>query len=348
MHHSLKLLPRLNFTSKDRAPPRLFDPEEASRYGPVNQVTWFLDLRGWNVSWRFPLQEHSTEFPRHCGRQSHPRRTLPVSPDSDRADLWSLSGSADRWTLKAEISLSPGDHVIVIEGDMKNLEASVDSLGMASQRVNRPPLNTAHLADVNRPPKANPPVSPSKWPICCKIFAVGAQIRVLTGPHANEVGIVVAIDDKTKNLVVFAAGSNKQFTVPAGVCVASTAGLAGLADATKPAAQIQTWSQRARSNDYSSTIWSNLKLKWVGRRCRRGYSHSRQRKFSCRLRFPRPNPQHSPVAPSVSPPTTPTPPILIPRQPPVGFQFQAGRPGRRRKTVEPLQSVARLQVFGVC
>lgn len=250
----LKLLPRLNFTAsgnKDRAPPRLFDPEEASRYGPVSKSRGFWIYGGETYRDGFLFKNIRLSSLITAG-VSPTLEELARFPDSDRATLESLSGSTDSLNTLGEISLSPGDQVIVIEGDMKNLEASVDSLEWRPNASTGRPEQFAHLlADASTGLQGESARFTIKVAHLRKIFAVGAQIRVLTGPHANEVGIVVAIDDKTKNLVVFAAGSNKQFTVPAGGCVLSTAGLAGLADASKPAAQVQTRSQRARSNDYS-------------------------------------------------------------------------------------------------
>ena len=195
----LKLLPRLNFTSKDRAPPWLFDPEEASRYGPVNKSRGFLDLRGWNVSWRFPLQRTFDWVPSSRLQASvPPSKNSPVSLIPIIADLESLSGSADSLNAQAEISLVAWGSRDRHWGAVWKIWGVGWFARMASQRVNQPPQQFAHLWPTRQPAsQANPPVSPSKVAHLPKYSRLAHRF-VLTGPHANAVGIVVAIDDKTK------------------------------------------------------------------------------------------------------------------------------------------------------
>ena len=249
----LKLLPRLNFTatgstSKDRAPPRLFDPEEASRYGPVSKSRGFWIFGGETYRDGF-LYKNIRLSSIITGAVTPSLEELARFPDSDRTTLENLPGFTETASgSHTEISLAAGDQVIVVEGDMKNLQASVDSLEWRPNSSTGRPEQYAHLlADASTGLQGESARFTIKVAHLRKIFAVGAQVRVVSGPNTNEVGIVVAIDEKTKNLVVFASGSSKQFTVPAGICVLSTAG-ASSANQPKPNAFA---SSRARSNDYS-------------------------------------------------------------------------------------------------
>lgn len=253
----VKLIPRLSFTTtnspastKDRAPPRLFDPEEASRYGPVSKSRGFWIYGGETYRDGF-LYKNIRLSSLVTSAVTPSLEELARFPDSDRTALDSLSGSSEAaGGSHADISLAPGDQVVVIEGDMKNLQASVDSLEWRPSASTGRPEQFAHLlADASTGLLGESARFTIKVAHLRKIFAVGAQIRVLSGVYVNEIGIVVAIDDKTKNLIVFASGSNKQFTVPAGICALSNADNSGLNAATKPAAS--SAAARARSNDYS-------------------------------------------------------------------------------------------------
>jgi transcription elongation factor SPT5 len=252
----VKLLPRLNFTSsssansKDRAPPRLFDPEEASRYGPVSKSRGFWIFGGETYRDGF-LFKNIRLSSLVTGSVSPTPEELARFPDSDRPASDNYSGTPESIGTH-DISLSPGDQVIVLEGEMKNLQASVDSLEWRPNPSTGRPEQFAHLlADASTGLQGESARFTIKVSQLRKIFAVGAQVRIISGPHANEIGIVVAIDSGTKNVVVFASGSNQQFSVPAGICALAQANSSGNGmEAVKSTSMTQSRNV-ARSNDYS-------------------------------------------------------------------------------------------------
>ena len=251
----VKLLPRLNFTAsssnnKDRAPPRVFDPEEASKYGPVSKSRgfWIFGGETYRDGFLFKNIRLSSLI---TGAVSPTPEELARFPDSDRSTSDDFSGSSESIGSQ-EISLSPGDQVIVLEGEMKNLQAAVDSLEWRPNPSNGRPEQFAHLlADASTGLQGESARFTIKVSQLRKIFAVGAQVRIVSGPHANEIGIVVAIDPNTKNVVIFASGSNQQFSVPAGICALAQANASGnLMEAVKQTSAKQSRNV-ARSNDYS-------------------------------------------------------------------------------------------------
>lgn len=242
----LKILPRLNFNSSNtsttttaRIPPRQFDPEEASRFGPVSKSRGF---------WIFGGETYRDGFLFKNIRLSS-LTTTAVSPSVEElarfpdADQTSQSEGSTAATL---VSLVPGDQVIVLEGEMRNLLASVDSLEWKPNPATGKPEQTAHLvADAASTGLTGQSARFSlKVSQVRKIFAVGAQVRIHAGPHAGESGIVVAIDQKTKNVIVFAAGSNQQISLPASLCI-----LATNTDSESP--QKKKTSATSSSNDFS-------------------------------------------------------------------------------------------------
>lgn len=250
----LKLLPRLNFAltstnSKDRAPPRLFDPEEASRYGPVSKSRGFWIFGGETYRDGFLFKNIRLSSLSTKSVAPSPEE-LARFPDSDKNSLENMSGSSDSIGNQTELSLAAGDQVIVMEGEMKNLQASVDSLEWRPNSSTGRPEQFAHLlADASSGLQGESARFTIKVAHLRKIFSVGAQVRIISGPFINEIGIVVAIDERTKNLIVFASGSNKQFNVPAGICVLSNA---DNSEALVPKSSSSSGSgNRARSNDYS-------------------------------------------------------------------------------------------------
>lgn len=253
----LKLFPRLAFTNnnktnKDRAPPRIFDPEEASKFGPVSKSRgyWIFGGETYRDGFLFKNIRLSSLV---TGAVSPTLEELARFPESDRsARDGATSATYESSVVNQDISLAPGDQVIVLEGEMKNLQASVDSLEWRPNPSNGRPEQFAHLlADPSTGLQGEAAHFIIKITQLRKIFAVGAQVRIVAGPHTNEIGIVVAIDPATKNVVVYASGSNQQFSVPAGVCAPAQVIIPTEPELQRPQQSKVNNRNVAKSNDYS-------------------------------------------------------------------------------------------------
>lgn len=255
----LKLLPRLAFfnntnstgIAKDRSPPRVFDPEEASKYGPVSKSRGFWIFGGETYRDGF-LYKNIRLSSLVTTAVSPTLEELARFPESDRSSLESAVASAQS-SSGQEISLSPGDQVVVLEGEMKNLQAVVDFLEWrANASTGRPEQYASLLADPSTGLQGEAARFIIKVAHLRKIFAIGAQVRILSGPHANENGIVVAIDPVTKNIVIFASGSNQQFSVPAGICALAQTNSSTAPEQLKPkSSSSAARSTASRPNDYA-------------------------------------------------------------------------------------------------
>ena len=255
----LKLLPRLAFSGvsagKDRAPPRVFDPEEASKHGPVSKSRGFWIFGGETYRDGF-LHKNIRLSSLIVSAVTPTAEEMARFPDADRSSSFDGFGSQSSTASSAQladisISLAPKDQVIIIEGEMKNLEASVDFLEWRPSASTGRPEQYAHLlADSSTGLQGDAAHFVVKVTQLRKLFAVGAQVRIISGQHANEVGIVVAVEPGSKNVVIFASGSNQQFSVPAGIC-ALAQGNSAVPEQVKLAAVKTSRANAARSNDYS-------------------------------------------------------------------------------------------------
>ena len=202
----VKLLPRLNFNSsssaagKERAPPRIFDPEEASKFGPVSKSRgfWIFGGETYRDGYIFNNIRLSSLI---AGVVSPTPEELARFPDSDRIASDGLNSGSSEMIGSQEISLSAGDQVIVLEGEMKNLQATVDFLESHPNPSTGRPEQFAHLiADASTGLQGESARFTIKVSQLRKVFAVGSQVRIVSGAQANENGIVVEIDSKNKNV----------------------------------------------------------------------------------------------------------------------------------------------------
>lgn len=226
----VKMLPRLglsaNSSSKsatERVPPKAFDPEEASRHGPVSKSRGFWIYGGETYRDGF-LFKNLRLSSLQCDSVNPSLEELARFPESDSDSSVPQNDFSQAQTPTAAssalASFSIGDRVIVLDGEMKNLPAVIDSLEWRpNPSTGRPEQLARVIADVSTGLQGESGTFTVKVSILRKTFQVGEQVRVLSGPHSNESGIVVSLDSKSHNLVIFSAINSQQFTVSPSFCV---------------------------------------------------------------------------------------------------------------------------------
>lgn len=230
----VKLVPRLAFTSagsedkSERPPPRSFDPEEASRYGPVSKSRgfWIYGGETYKDGMLFKNMRLSSLITGKVGPTVEELARFPDAKEGERGvGAFDTEDSATA-ASGIQIALVPGDRVVITEGEMKNLRAVVDSL------ETRPNATTGQMeqvalviADENSGLVGDAAKLTVRTSNLRKTFRVGEHLTVISGPRAGESGVVVSeqASGTRRNpltvLVLFSAINNEQFSVNAAYCV---------------------------------------------------------------------------------------------------------------------------------
>jgi len=225
---TVKLLPRIDYQhladkesgaakgkskSSIRPPPRMFSEAEAKRMNLSLEKGRFD--RGMNDYVDILCGTTKIKDGYHMKTCSLATVKLADTPTLDELQKFAVSDDADGQGTqgknalaalskavgerKTDLKFMAGDQVVVVEGDLKNLEGVVDRIHADGRVTINPSHKELHEPLTFKPGQLR------------KRFKTGSSVRVLHGKHEGVVGMVVKVDRDIAH--IFSTVSNEEFQV---------------------------------------------------------------------------------------------------------------------------------------